>query len=210
MYFSSTSLGLVLDLKALLLRFGVLTRMKMTTKAHYRPSFNLHIYGTENQRSFLERIGTFGPKSREEGRIRDILRSTKSNTNVDTVPIEIWSMVRRMMSDKGVTTRGLAANLGTAYCGSTLYKHCPSRERLGRVAALLEEPALERLAGSDVFWDRIASITPLGPRPVFDASVPGTHNFIANGIIAHNSIEQDADVVLFVFREEMYKGQPGT
>jgi replicative DNA helicase len=110
-----------------------------------------------------------------------------------------------MMSDKGVTTRGLAANLGTAFCGSTLYKHCPSRERLGRVAALLEEPALERLAGSDVFWDRIASITPLGPRPVFDASVPGTHNFIANGIIAHNSIEQDADVVLFVFREEMYK-----
>jgi replicative DNA helicase len=35
--------------------------------------------------------------------------------------------------------------------------------------------------------------------------VPGTHNFIANGIFAHNSIEQDSDVVMFVYREVMYR-----
>ena len=81
----------------------------------------------------------------------------------------------------------------------------PSRGRLDRVASLLDSPELERMAGSGVFWDTIRTIEPLGPQPVFDATVPGTHNFLANGIIAHNSIEQDADVVLFVFREEMYK-----
>jgi replicative DNA helicase len=31
------------------------------------------------------------------------------------------------------------------------------------------------------------------------------HNFIANDINLHNSIEQDADVVMFIYREEVYK-----
>jgi replicative DNA helicase len=61
------------------------------------------------------------------------------------------------------------------------------------------------LSQSGLFWDTVVAIEPLGEQPVYDATVPGTHNFIANGIIVHNSIEQDSDLVLFVYREEMYK-----
>ena len=35
--------------------------------------------------------------------------------------------------------------------------------------------------------------------------MPRNHNFVANDIIVHNSIEQDADVVMFIYREEVYK-----
>jgi replicative DNA helicase len=133
------------------------------------------------------------------------LRSLDSNTNLDTVPVEVWDTVRASMLVHGVTTRGLAKHLGVPYCGSTLFKHAPSRERLAAVCMALDEPDLHCLAESDVFWDTIVSIEPRGEEPVFDATVPGTHNFIANGVVAHNSVEQDADVVLFVFREEYYK-----
>jgi len=60
-------------------------------------------------------------------------------------------------------------------------------------------------APGDIIWDKIVSIEPLGPQPVYDATVKETHNFIANGINLHNSIEQDADVVILLHREDAYE-----
>ena len=69
----------------------------------------------------------------------------------------------------------------------------------------LGSPLLEEVATSDVYWDRIVSIEALGPEPVYDATVKGTHNFIADGIFAHNSIEQDSDMVILLHREDAYE-----
>ena len=64
------------------------------------------------------------------------------------------------------------------------------------------------LAQSDVYWDEIASIESDGETEVYDLTVEGFHNFVAGDIIVHNSIEQDADVVIFIYREKSYYPTP--
>ncbi len=57
---------------------------------------------------------------------------------------------------------------------------------------------------SDVYWDKIVSIEPDGEAEVYDLTVDGLHNFVAGDIIAHNSIEQDSDIVMFIYRDDVY------
>ena len=204
-YYASTSRRMVDDIARLLLRFNVMTRVKETRKGDYRPCYHLLVYGAENQLRFLDDIGVHGARAAMAEKSRQKLRAIKSNTNLDTIPREVWDRVRSVLVERQMTQREFAAALGTRYCGTTLWKHAPGRERLGRVATILDDAELEMIATNDVFWDEIASVESAGELAVYDATVLATHNFVANGICLHNSIEQDSDVVILLHREDAYE-----
>jgi replicative DNA helicase len=73
------------------------------------------------------------------------------------------------------------------------------RPRPSPARAALAAPEL-----GDVLWDEVVALHPDGEEAVYDLTVEGLHNFVAEGVIVHNSIEQDADLVLFVYRDEYY------
>ncbi len=204
-YYASTSRRMIDDLSRLLLRFNVMTHIKQVSKGTHRPCYHLHLYGAENQLRFLENIGVHGARETMANKARAMLSAVKANTNLDTVPREVWERVRSVLVDRKMPQRELAVALGTQFCGSTMWKHAPSRARLGRVATILDDAELEMMATNDVFWDEIASVESIGEQPVYDATVVGSHNFVANGISLHNSIEQDSNVVILLHREDLYE-----
>jgi replicative DNA helicase len=87
------------------------------------------------------------------------------------------------------------------------FNHSVSQNHSNQITVLEKEQVKTKIddINSDIFWDEITQIIPLEEEHVFDATVPEVHNFVANDIIVHNSIEQDADMVIFLYRPEYYE-----
>jgi replicative DNA helicase len=204
-YYASTSRRLVDDVAQLLVRLGIFWRIYRAPKNGYRDSWHLHIFGAENQRRFLQDIGVNGLKFFSGQEVLANLSQVEGRANSDTIPREIWSRVRDSLARRGISRREFAAALESKYHGAALWKYPPSRTSLHRAAALLEDHDLHDLATDDVFWDRVVEITSIGEHDVFDGTVDGTHNFVAQGISAHNSLEQDADMVVLLHRPDAFE-----
>jgi replicative DNA helicase len=203
---STCSLQLAEGVALLLLRFGIVARIKTVYYKEYRPVYMVDISGKTMQEAFLEEIGGVGCKVADAQRLRLKLVEIEANPNRDTLPKEIFQNIRDRMRERSVTTRQMAAMRQTAYGGNAHFNFAPSRTTVLDYANLLDSQELAMKASSDLFWDEVVEINALGEEEVFDLTVPGPASWLANGIVSHNSgsIEQDADLVIMLYRDAYY------
>jgi replicative DNA helicase len=205
-YYATSSRALAVDVQSLLLRLGINARLKrVSQKEKGRDQFHVIITGHNDLERFVE-IGAAGAyKQHSLKQVAEYISLHPANTNRDIIPRSIWrQMVVPAMQANNITSRQMQAGLGNAYCGTGLYKQNLSREKAARLADIVMDKNLACLATSDIYWDNIASIEEDGLTDVYDLTVPGLHNFVAEDIIVHNSIEQDSDVVMFIYRDSYY------
>ncbi|WP_211097033.1 replicative DNA helicase [Neolewinella litorea] len=207
-YYATSSTRLANDVQHLLLSMGITAKIQVVPQPEKgRDQYHVIVTGKSNILKFCDRIGAVGAyKMAALEEIRAYMEAREENTNRDVIPKSVWqTIVKRDLDLYGIPTRRLQSALGMQYCGTALYKSNLSRDRALAVATAANSYSLAQLSGSDIYWDQIASIEAAGMEEVFDLTVPGPHNFVANDVVVHNSIEQDADMVMFLYRPEYYK-----
>ncbi|HQX18046.1 MAG TPA: DnaB-like helicase C-terminal domain-containing protein, partial [Anaerolineales bacterium] len=114
---------------------------------------------------------------------------SKFNTNNDTIPMEIWDAVRELKGDETWVSLAHRAGIQSTARKVNIHvgKRAPSRTRMLQLAGALGSSSLTNLATSDVYWDKIIDIEPMGNNQVYDLTIPDTHNFVANDVCVHNT-----------------------
>ena len=200
LHYDTVSVGLAEDVRDLLLRFGIVAQVSsgyMSKKATV-PIYRVCIEDATHLASFCRLIGIEGRKSALVERCMSEVAQRRVKPQVDRLPYAVTEELWNAKKAVRMSWRELGFRLQT---GKTL-----DRPTAAALAERLGETRVMEMATNDILWDRVTRITPAGGEIVYDLVMPGTHNFVANGLIAHNSgeLEQVADLVLFIYREDYY------
>jgi DNA repair protein RadA/Sms len=186
--YSSISRRLAEDVQHLLLRFGFVARLRTKpSQVNGEPyvSYELQLLGIPHVQRFLEEIGIFG---REEAcaEIMQMRAPELPSTHFDTIPTgeSFWNNVYETC---GTTFVDISRQIGTKF-QNRRHDRPLTRYTVEKLAdGYPLSSYFQSLAYGDVYWDEIIDITPDGEAEVFDISVPGLANFVANDLIVHNS-----------------------
>ncbi|WP_227133851.1 LAGLIDADG family homing endonuclease [Halorubellus salinus] len=200
---ASMSRELLEGVRTLLLRFGIQSQLHPRQNDSHR----LRVSGFEATK-YVRKIGFLTDRKQSVG---DEYTDGVGNTNRDVIP-DVGTVCRRVREGLGLTQSDCGLPRST-YQHYERGDRNPSRESLLTVVetfedALVEQPdptpsgqiadggslraaitGLRHLAEGDVHWDRIDSIETYEPDGewVYDLEVAGTHTYVSNGIISHNS-----------------------
>ena len=194
--YQTTSKKLAQQLRHLFLRIGITTHLrKNKTNAL---EYELRIPGGLPIRRFEDVIGPFLINSEQIKTLAQSEQSTQQdNTLLDIIPFAIKEVVRDCKKAKDVNWSTVLEETGVAVSpflstsGGQTKRRGFTHDIIGQLATYFDNPKLHKYVNNDIYWDEILSIEYIGEEPTYDLTIEGTHNFIANDIIVHNSHAAD-------------------
>lgn len=192
----SASRDIINSLSYMLLEFGIIARMsereKRATNSDHKGDtyYQISISGAEQLEKFSSKIG-FGI-DRKQQKLESYVQNKDGNTNTDIVPVE-GDYLKSERNKIGLSQKELGDRIDSHSTLVSLYERGerrPSRKKFEDLAEALDSKKYQKLADSDVYWDKIESIEEVEyDNWVYDLTVREHHNFVAGrgGVICHNS-----------------------
>ncbi|MDO9303026.1 MAG: DNA polymerase III subunit alpha [Anaerolineales bacterium] len=203
LYYATASQRMAQQLQHLLLRFGIISRLR-TVEFPYkegRVGYQVFITGYENINTFKEKIACHSVNQKRKQTLVELtafIPPVAVGTK-DIVPAAVKEYIRTAKDQSGFTWKEISATTGIAprefSPTNSAGKIGFGRNTLKRLGNYFDDPDIKRYAESDLYWDRVAFIEYVGEKQTYDLEIAETHNFIANDILVHNSHAADYGVI---------------
>jgi len=200
-FYATSSEKLATQLQHLLLRLNIISSLHKKNfkyRGVIKIGYTLSINRYDNIRNFSFGPGKFliGEKAttlkkiiQDHSILNGSIKPGSARGSKDIIPCEIKNLITSAIAKKGLSLKEFSRkhNIAPRLLFDDKHKKGYLRETILAIAKALNDEALLEYATSDLYWDEIVSIKPIGTKKTYDLTINGTHNFIANDFIVHNS-----------------------
>ena len=177
------------DVQHLLLRLGIVAAIRPLRRAVYEGTNTVarevRITSREGLDAFTRLVPVVGKQDRL-ARVSATSSARRPKVYVDTLPTEVWDRVLAAKGPRSWADVSAAAGHPRNHNWHVGTRGV-SRAQLTTLATATDSEELHQLAASDLWWDEVARVEPVGEVETYDLTVPGDHNFVADDIVVHNS-----------------------
>lgn len=182
--YSTSSRQLAADVQTLLLRINIQAKVRHRLASCDGKKFDaweLVIRDSPNIARFCRTVGphVIGVKTARVTFLAENL--PQSNPNRDLIPREIEARLRALAESNGLTWKKLRNLVGLQHSQTSGYS-------LAKLASLHEILGDNLIDLGNVFWDEVEAIEMDGRHETYDITMWGEPNFVANGLVVHNSM----------------------
>ncbi len=162
----------------ILLQIGIVSSVERSTR-----SWHCAVRGTDNCFKWLEKIGT---NHTEKLKTFKMLKRQELKDRIDILPNhqEFFKDIIKKNRWK------LGKNLFKYIWNYSHQNVAPSKYKLTELNKRLHNEYINKHVESDILWDKITFLNEVESEFVYDFTMNGTNNFVANNIIMHNCIDE--------------------
>jgi intein/homing endonuclease len=178
------------DIQNVLLRINVSSTIrsrKINNGISKQKQFIVNIRDKKNALQFLSIVSVYGKEKKCEEAIELLKKASTEKKEI----IPLGNYIRKRIKEEGYSFNSLwkKHNISLGRKGNV------SKDKAKKINKIIKDNYLTKVLSEDIIWDRIVKKEFVGRELVYDLEIKNDHNYIANGLIVHNCVDEVQDIL---------------